>query len=257
MSAFKLHTLKQKLWAIVAASFITRVIMFFILPNTPSSLGPDEFTYASLTKWIGESKPADEFPAYGQGLYLSGRTIIVPASLLYRIGVNELDAVRLISTIYGLGGLILAVALILKLHKGNMADALNGKFNNHLIVGLVTIFAFIPSHFVWSNLGLRESATEFWLILTFMSFFIIFQYRRKVTFPTMLTLFGSIVLTFSARPQVGWVLGVSLILFLMLNLKNLNSYFLIPLVLCAVLFGSIWNLGSTASTATTGTAATT
>jgi hypothetical protein len=258
MSALKLHTLKQKLWAIVAASFVARVIMFFVLPNTPSSLGPDEGTYASLAKWIGESKPADEFPAYGQGLYLSGRTIIVPASFLYRIGINELDAVRLVSTFYGLVGLILVVALILKLYKGNMIDSLNGKFNNLLIIGSVAIFAFMPSHFVWSNLGLRESATEFWLLSTFMVFFIIYQFRKKITFPTLFILFGSIVLTFSARPQVGWVLGVSLILFLLLNLKNLNSYFLIPLILCAVIFGSVWNLGSTASTAgTAGTASTT
>ncbi len=257
MSAIKLHTLKQKLWAIVAASFIVRIVMFFVLPNTPSSLGPDEGTYASLARWIGESKPADEFPAYGQGLYLSGRTIIVPASLLYRIGLNELDAIRLVSTIYGLGGLILVVALILKLNKGNMADSLNGKFNNLLIIGLVAIFAFMPSHFVWSNLGLRESATEFWLFSTFTVFFFAYQFRKKITFPTLLILFVSIVLTFSARPQVGWVLGVSLILFLLLNLKNLNSYFLIPLVLCAVIFGSIWNLGSTASTANTASTAST
>ncbi len=82
MSALKLHTLKQKLWAIVVTSFITRVVIFFVLPSTPSALAPDEGTYSSLTSWIGESKPADEFPAYGQGLYLSGRSIIVPASLL-------------------------------------------------------------------------------------------------------------------------------------------------------------------------------
>ena len=257
MSELKLHTLKQKLWAIVAASFIVRVVMFFVLPSTPSSFAPDEGTYASLAKWIGESKPADEFPAYGQGLYLSGRTIIVPASLLYRIGINELDAVRLVSTFYGLGGLILTVALILKLYKGNMTVSLNGKFNNLLITGLVAIFAFMPSHFVWSNLGLRESATEFWLILTFIVFFFVYQFRKKITFPTLLILFGSIVLTFSARPQVGWVLGVTLIAFLFLNPKNMNSFFLIPVVLCAVLFGSIWNLGSTASTGTTGTTGTT
>ena len=66
MGALKLHTLKQKLWAIVAASFVVRVVVFFALPNTPSSLGPDEGTYAALTKWIGESRPADKFPAYGR-----------------------------------------------------------------------------------------------------------------------------------------------------------------------------------------------
>ena len=119
MSALKLHTLKQKLWAIVAVSFFARIIMFFALPNMPSSLAPDEGTYAHLTSWIGQSKPAEEFPAFGQGLYLSGRSFIVPASFLYRIGFNELDAVRLVSTFYGLSALILVVSLILKLYKEN------------------------------------------------------------------------------------------------------------------------------------------
>lgn len=247
MSAFRLHTLKQKLLAIIVTSFVFRVIIFFALPNAPSSLGPDEGTYASITKWIGESKPAADFPAYGQGLYLSGRAMIVPASLLYRIGINELDAVRLVSTIYGLAGLILLVALILKLYQGNITELLDGKFNNRLIIGLVTVFAFLPSHFVWSNLGLRESATEFWLISTYFIFLVIFELRKKITFPTLMMLFVSIVFTFSARPQVGWVLAVSLILFLLFNLKDVNSLFLIPLVLCAVLFGSTWNLGTTRS----------
>ena len=251
MSAFKLQTFKQKLWAIVAASFVARVIMFFVLPNTPSSLAPDEGTYAFLVKWIGEYKPASEFPGYAQGLYLSGRSIILPASFLYRIGFNELDAVRLVSTLYGFCGLILVVILVLKLFKPWMADFPKKKSYKHVITGLVLVFAFLPSHFVWSNLGLRESATEFWLISAVMVFFIIFEYRKRITFPTLLILFGSIVLTFSARPQVGWVLGVGLILYLLLNFKKSNTYFLIPVVLCATLFGGTLNLGSTGSTGST------
>ena len=257
MSALKLHTLKQKLWAIVAASFIARTFLFFILPNTPSSLAPDEGTYASLTKWIGQSKSADEFPAYGQGLYLSGRAIIVPASLLFRVGVNELDAVRLVSTIYGFAGLILVVVLVLKLYKGSTTHDLNGKLNNRLIIGLVAIFAFMPSHFAWSNLGLRESATEFWIIATFSVFFFLHFFHEKITMPRMLILFGSIVLAFSSRPQVGWVVGVSLIIFLLLNLKQIETYFMIAVVFCAVLFGSSWNMGSSFSTTAGTTAGTT
>ena len=224
MSALKLHSLKQKLWAIVAASFVARVIVFFTLPNTPSSLGPDEGTYAAVTKWVGESNPADEFPAYGEGLYLSGRSIISPASILYRAGINELDAVRLISTIYGFCSLILLVFFVLYVKNHMAHKILNEKHNENLIIGLLIIIAFLPSHFVWSNLGLRESVTEFWLMLTFLVFFIIFQHRKLITFPTLLALFGSIVFTFSARPQVGWVLGVSLILYLFLNLKKSIGY---------------------------------
>ena len=254
LSVVERLSLKQKLWTVVVASFVARLIVFFTLPNTPSSLGPDEGTYAALTKWIGESKPADEFPAYGQGLYLSGRSLISPASILYRAGIHELDAARLVSTVYGFCSLILLVFFILRVqnHLANEFSAVS--FNENLILALIFIFTFLPSHFVWSNLALRESATEFWLISTFVIFFIIFQYRKKITFPTLLILFGSIVLTFSARPQVGWVLGVSLILYLLLNLKKSSTFFLIPLVLCATLFGSTLNLGTAGASGALGTA---
>ena len=188
MSALKLHTLKQKLCAIVLASFFARTIVFLTLPNTPSALGPDEGTYAALTKWIGESKPADEFPVYGQELYLSGRSIISPASILYRAGIHELDAVRLISTFYGFAALIMLIFFILSTTNSITKKELK-KSNENLIATLTLIFAFLPSHFVWSNLGLRESATEFWIISTFVVFFIIFHHRKQITFPTLLILF--------------------------------------------------------------------
>jgi hypothetical protein len=257
MSAFKLHTLKQKLWAIVAASFITRVVMFFGLPSTPSLLAPDEGTYAALAKWIGDSKPAENFPLFGEGLYLSGRSIIVPASFLYRIGLNELDAVRLAATIYALFSLVLIAYVILKVIHQNEIQNEHKKYNENLILTLFILFAFLPSHFVWSNLGLRESTTEFGLITTFIAFHTILHIQKRITFPSMLILVCSIVFTFSARPQVGWVLSASLLLYLAINLKNINAIFLSPFILCAVLFGSTLNLGNTAITSTTESTSTT
>jgi hypothetical protein len=251
LSKFKLQTLKQKLWAIVAASFFARAVMFFSLPSTPSTLAPDESTYASLTKWIGESRPADEFPAYGEGLYLSGRAMITPASFLYRLGLNELDAVRLVSTTYGLCTLILVVCLVLNLYKANMCDPLDRKFNGYLIVGLVFVFAFLPSHFVWSNLGLRESATEFWILATFGLFFILYHYQKRITAIGILALVVSVTLVFGSRPQVGWVVGVSLIGYLLLKLAKIDSYFMIALILCGIVLGSLWSYGSPTSTSST------
>ena len=251
MGALKLHTLKQKLWAIVAASFVARVFMFFVLPNTPSFLGPDEGTYAYLTQWVGESKPASEFPAYGQGLYLSGRTMIVPASVLYRAGFNELDSVRLVASTYGLCALILVVFISIKIYNQFLTGDVHQRRNENLVTTMILIFAFLPSHFVWSNLGLRESTTEFWLISAFIAFFVIFHHNKKITIPSSLALTGSIALTFSARPQVGWVLGVSLVIYLIFNFRELISYFILPIVLCAVVLGSALTLGSTLGTGST------
>jgi hypothetical protein len=245
MSAFKLHTLKQKLWAIVAASFVARVIVFFTLPSTPSFLAPDEATYAGLTRWIGESRPALEFPGYGEKLYQSGRSIIIPSSILFRAGFNELDAVRLTSSLYGLCSSLLVTFFILSLKK-HFANKVGIKsYNENLITRAFTVFTFLPSHFIWSNLGLRESATEFWLIMTFICLFTFFHSKKRIGFVAVFPLFGSILLTFSSRPQVGWVLSVSLILYLLLKIKSPRSLVLIPLVFCAAYLGGTMTLGST------------
>ncbi len=237
MSAFRLHTLKQKLWAIVAASFVARVIMFFALPSTPSSLAPDEGTYASLAKWISESKPATDFPVFGEGLYLSGRALIIPASTFIKLGMNELDSVRLTSSIYGFLSLYLVAYLCSRLLKSADSKVKNDAKIERLAVMLVAGYAFLPSHFVWSNLGLREGPNEFWLILTFVGVFLL--YKEKQSQKIFLTglIFISILCTFSSRPQVGWVLVATLVIYSLYRLKDKLTYLLIISALSGLFAG--------------------
>ena len=249
MSALKLGTLTEKLWAIVAASFVARVIMFFILPSTPSSLAPDEGTYAALTKWIAESKPATDFPAFGEGLYLSGRSIIIPSSALNRIGMNELDAVRLVSSFYGFLSLLLLTFLAVKLL--NRRDDLS-KFDTRLVLLFFTIFAFLPSHFVWSTLGLREGPNEFWVLLSFVSVYVIFHFKTRFQPLMYLALCASIVMCFSTRPQVGWVLGVGLLMYLITQIKQAKSLLAIVAVLAAVFLGAAAIAGTPGTPGTPG-----
>jgi len=249
MSAFKRGTLKEKLWAIVAASFVARIIMFFVLPNTPSSLAPDEGTYAALTRWIAESKPATDFPAFGEGLYLSGRTIIIPASVLNRIGMGELDAVRLVSSLYGFLSLILLTFFAIKLL--NNADNLS-RFNSRLILLFFAVFAFLPSHFVWSTLGLREGPNEFWVLLAFASVYVIFHFKTRYQALAYLALFPSIVMCFSARPQVGWVLGIGLLMYLVTQIRQAKSLLVIAAVLAGVFLGAAAIAGTPGTPGTPG-----
>jgi hypothetical protein len=237
MSAFKLQTLKQKLWAIVAASFIARVIMFFVLPSTPSSLAPDEGTYAFLAKWISESKPATDFPGFGGGLYLSGRSVIIPASAFIKLGMNELDAVRLTSSIYGFLSLCVVAYLCSRLLKSADLKINNRAMIEHLVITLLAVYAFLPSHFVWSNLGLREGPNEFWLILTFVGVFLLYkeEQSKKLLFAALILI--SIVCTFSSRPQVGWVLVVTLLIYSLFKLKNKLTYLLITSALTGLFAG--------------------
>ena len=50
----KLTTLKSKLYAIVFASFVVRVVAFLALPNSPSSVAPDELTYSIYAQLASE-----------------------------------------------------------------------------------------------------------------------------------------------------------------------------------------------------------
>ncbi len=237
MSAFKLQTLKQKLWAIVAASFIARAFMFFALPSAPSPLAPDEGTYSELAKWISQSKPATDFPGFGEKLYLAGRSMIVPASMLIRLGLGELDAVRLTSSIYGFLSLCLLVHLCSNLRKDTESGVERNRKIEHLVVSLLLVYAFLPSHFIWSNLGLREGPNEFWLILTFVGVFLLYkeEQSKKLLFAVLILV--SIVCTFSSRPQVGWVLVVTLLIYSLFKLKNKLTYLLITSVLAGLFAG--------------------
>jgi hypothetical protein len=237
MSAFKLHTLKQKLWAIVATSFIARLLMFFALPNTPTSLAPDEGTYRALASWIAESKPATDFPGFGEGLYLSGRSLVIPASTLVKFGMNDLDAVRLTSSVYGFLALCAAVYLVTRLLQPSNAGVTLNKKIESLVVTLLMVYAFLPSHFVWSNLGLRESPNEFWLIMTFTGVFLLYKegQQKKLLLAVLVSI--SIVCTFGSRPQVGWVLVVTLLIYSIFKLRNKLTYLLITSVLTGLFAG--------------------
>jgi hypothetical protein len=236
MSAFKLHTLKQKLWAIVAASFVARVIMFFALPSTPSSLAPDEGTYAALTKLVA-SHELDERNPYFLGLFNVSESLIFPSSLIFNVGMDELSAIRLTSSIYGFLSLCVMVYLCYKLLKSNSFSVERNKKIERLVVTLLLVYAFLPSHFVWSNLGLRESPNEFWLTMAFIGVFLLYKegQSKKLLYGALISV--STICTFNSRPQVGWVLVVTLLIYSMFKLGNKLTFLLITSVLTGLFAG--------------------
>ena len=239
MKLFKLRftTLKSKLYAIVFASFVVRVVAFFALPNTYSSLGPDEGTYGTAAEWTALGKPATEFPAFGAGLYMSGRSLLLPAALFNKIGFNPLNSVRLTASIYGFLLVCLLVAIILKTTLKYIKFAEFIDQNPRIFFGLFLIFVFLPSHFVWSTLGLRESATQFWTISVFSLLLLILHLNKKASLSTTCGFLISIILTFSARPQVGWVLGVTLLLYLLVRIRSRIARLLIPITVLGIFLG--------------------
>ena len=246
MKLFKLRltTLKSKLYAIVFASFVVRVVAFFALPNTSSAIGPDEGTYGEAVAWIAFGNASTGFSLYANGLYLSGRSLLLPSVFLSKLGIDSLDAVRLISSLYGFLIICLASTVILKTTKKHPEVRVSSRGKNRVILSLFFVFTFLPSHFVWSILGLRESATEFWVIAVFVSLYLILDLNEKLTFSTAAGYLISIVMVFSARPQVGWVLGVALALYLFFKINKGLARMLIPLTLTGVFLGYTFSLAT-------------
>ena len=235
--SLRLTTLKSKLYAIVFASFVVRVVAFVLLPRTPSALGPDEGTYGKVANWTALGKPAIDFPDFGAGLYMSGRSLLLPAAVFNKIGFNPLNSVRLTASLYGLLLVCLIATMILKTAAKEVKFAEFIERNPRVFLSLFLAFILFPSHFAWSILGLRESATQFWTIAVFSLLFLILQLNKKVSFLTACGFLASIILAFSARPQVGWVLGLTLLLYLLFKIRNRIARLLIPITAIGVFFG--------------------
>ena len=238
---------------LIGINLMVRILLFFLLPDGPSRLGPDEGTYGALAAWTEKGFPAKDFPLYGEGLYLSSRTFIWPAAALHQFGLSQLNSVRLTAVIYSLLSTFLVYFLSQKVVATfpNVAEFIQA--HKKLLIGAAITFVFLPSHFVWASIGLRESAVEFWVLLGFSSIFWMFHISRKATIQSLFALVTSIVFTFSARPQVGWVLGISLLLSLGFHLKSRISLILIPVVIFSVFLGFLSTINSNSWAGTTST----
>lgn len=257
----RLTTLKQKLYAIVFASIVVRVIGFFLLLNQPTvALAPDEGGYAEIARLVASEEPTT---AWG-GLYKISRSLILPASLLNKIGIEPLSSVRIIASIYGFFTLVLVAKIILKTIDSNEIREIDLK-KSSAIVAFFAVFAFLPSHLLWSMLGLRESPMEFWVMSAFASIYWVFYIQKRLSLQIVLWLVVSIVLIFNSRPQVGWVLGVTFLIVLLFKFRDRIAIVLIPVTLIALGLGyasvalssqtqDVFMLVATDGTATDGTA---
>lgn len=252
--SLRLTTLKSKLYAIVFASFVVRAVAFFMLPSTPSSLGPDEGTYSALAKWTEQGLPARDFPLFGEGLYQSARSLVWPAAIFIKLGIDPLHSIRLTATIYGLLSVWIAVYFFLKIFNFHTVLAEYVSRKSLLVTSIFGVFAFLPSHLTWSLLGLRESAIEFWTLCVFISLYWMFHFHKKLSLNASILMIASIIFAFSSRAQVGWVIVIAILLFLLINIRRRTAQALVPLVLVGLVLGF---LGTTGTTGTTGTIAST
>ncbi len=231
---------------IILTSAIMRLVFFLTMPNSPSKFGPDEGTYAFLAKYVSESLPVQDFPLFGPDLYHSSKTFIIPSAFFIELGMNQLDAVRLTSSLYGLASLILLSLIYLSLRR-TFGEGPNGTLSvfDKKSTFLIWLFALFPSNFMWSIIGLRESGSQFWLLITFYFLIkVILQGDSSVWIYSCFSIL-SLMLAFGTRPETALVFSIVVLFFaIFLLIKNRR---IIPAIVVA--FGLLLGQAFTASKA--------
>lgn len=230
----KLATFKGKLFAILLTSLIVRVFAYILLPRQASHLAPDEGVYSRLTDVIASGKPVDTSP-FGESIYLISRAFILPASMSTRIGFSSLDSVRLISTLYGFLVVAVVAFFLLRLSRKKRGVRNFIYHNEAKVLSLFAVFVFLPSHFIWSTVGIRESATEFWVIVVFALVFYVYEVKTQISKFALLGVLLTIPLIFSSRPQVGWLVGVTLLIYSFIRVRT--ALIVVPFILVGIVLG--------------------
>jgi hypothetical protein len=156
---------------LLMSAFITTHVLFAVFLGNLYALAPDEggylYTFNNLYKW-----PITPWAQSGSG-WITAPTIFLwivylPAKILTIVGIPDYLAVRILS--------ILLAAVSLQLMKQILGPRLIGGKKLH---GLILATFFIPSVFLWTSVGLRESfiIAEIALFLAGLNF--LFQGNNK------------------------------------------------------------------------------
>jgi hypothetical protein len=230
---------KPFLVGLLISSAILRLFFLFIyLPNRPSAFGPDEGTYGALAGYVANNLPVQEFPVYGPGLYNSARTLIVPSSIFVRMGASQLDSVRIVSSFYGICSLLIFIMCVIAVQKlnsntGNLDDV-DLSYTNKLIF---ILYAFLPSYFLWSNLGLRESASQLFLIFTF---YLCIKLTNSHGFMRWIIIAVTpiiLMLAFGSRPETATLFSICAFVFGFIIFWKVRNYSILFVILVGFVLG--------------------
>lgn len=151
---------------VVVALTLLIVKWLFVLVIFPSSsiVAPDEGAYVQLVAWIVDGQDWREWRGGSGGKFFpAGFTLLGPATLIHAIGVEPLLGLRLVSGFYTLMTLVVVMSIVRKV------NGLNGSLVESRIyawqVFWIAVWLFLPSSALWSSLGLKEAALQFYLSL--------------------------------------------------------------------------------------------
>lgn len=155
-------------------AYIGLHVAFSLLLGNITAFAPDEGLYKSIFSRLYYSGFKSDVLGFSGAWVPWLRLIYLPAKLLTYLGVNDLFAIRFLAIGYS----TLATYLIVKIAKANDRD-------NRVFKVAILAISFMPTVFLWSSIGLRESFLylEISAILYFLS-----RIKEEVDLPNLLGL---------------------------------------------------------------------
>lgn len=127
-------------------AYIGLHVTFSILLGNITAFAPDEFGYTDFFGRLYSNGSTNVYIGFTGSWTPWIRLIYLPAKLLTYIGLTDLLALRFLAIGYS----ALATFLLIKMAKNNGRDA-------RIFKAAIVAISFIPTVFLWSSIGLRES----------------------------------------------------------------------------------------------------
>ena len=199
-------------WIVAIASITAlRLITAVSFGSSSPSYAGDETTYVGLVQAM-ESR--ETFIQWGSGfslqLYPASRSFIWPAHLLHSTGIDAFFALRITSILYACALSILAAYIVYFVQSGNRFRPLYRlplRSRYSLALALMLLW---PSLNAWFVVGLKESTSMFWILLSLFSVVIALgPYPWMAKSGALVALVVGITATYQVRDYLGTVIVVT------------------------------------------------
>ena len=225
---------KKQVVNLILIAATTKTLLLFIISPFAAVTAHDESGYAALIMNMSGKTLYELLFELTPVNYRAGSSFYLPAILLHKLGVAPILSIRIVSSIMGLLCIYVLFSLlrpIMKKHGTSM--------NFHRVSLMLTaLYCFVPSHFYWSTVGLRESTVEFWTLLSFLLLYKVFE-ASKVKFYWFAGICVSIFCVFTSRPQIGWVQITTLIIVSVFRIRRKTGRILLLATLIGLLLGQL------------------
>lgn len=234
---------------LLSANLISRIVFAFSQPKGISPFAPDEGAYAFLSLWVSRGMNVETFPDYGPFLYKSSKTLILPSALLIRCGLDQFLAVKIVSSLYGLLTVVISLLIFVTLNRKDFdsdCQEIRKFLDNRRVLFLLFVYSFLPSPYLWSIIGLRESAS--WFFILCCIYFIMKIFQTHLSIARFLIYFAAlllaILLSFSARSATTNLFLattiICLIPYLLLHSKKFILFMLMLITSVGITLGHYW-----------------